>query len=239
MAGLDPRHGRRRQRGEGLLVRLGLLRELAVHQAHDAFDHPHEALTARVHDPGFPQDGQQLRRALQRGLGARQRVAQHAADVVVGLGVRFGAVRRFAAHREDGALDRILERGVQALEAPPQRRRQLARPDADPRADALVESDQEVRQHHAGVAARAHDGGLGRGARHVRQRRVAEPVHGLGDGPHGEPEVGPRVAVRHREHVQAVQLLASRGHPAGGRHQRAPQPGAVQVRDCDGHRITP
>ncbi len=87
-------------------------------------------------------------------------------------------------------------------------------------------------EHHAGIAAGAEHRGAGHRAGGVRKRRVAEGPEGIGDGAKGQAEVGSGIAVGDREDVDPIDFLPARGHPVGGREERAGQPWAVDVGDA-------
>src|SRR5207245_11077216 len=98
--------------------------------------------------------GGPLRRPRERRCGAlADATDEHPqvalADGLVGLG---GGVAR---HREDGALDGLVERAEQALEARAEATGEVPGTGAESVADALLDAQQELGQHHARIAASA------------------------------------------------------------------------------------
>ena len=154
---------------------------------------------------------------------------------------RSAAAARLAGDGQDGALAGIVERRVEPVRAVPDRGGDVGRVVAGPVAERLREAEEEVRQHHPGVAAGAENRGAGHGARGLRKRRVAERPEGVGDGAQGEAEVGAGVAVGDGKDVDPVDLVAAGGDPVGGGEDGAGQPRTVDVRDPDAHagRVTP
>jgi hypothetical protein len=152
-----------------------------------------------------------------------------------------GGFSRFPGDGEDGALARIVERGVEPVRADPHGGRDVGRAGGRPVAERLVEAEEEVGQHHPGVAAGAEDGGPRHRAGGLRKRCVAERPEGVGDGAESEAEVGAGIAVGDGEDVDPIDLVAAGRHPVGGREDRSRKPGTVDVRDPDAHaeRVTP
>ena len=74
----------------------------------------------------------------------------------------------------------------------------------------LADAAHDLRQDDARVAARAHERALGDGGRDGRHALDVALLQLLEDGAHGEREVGARVAVRHRVHVEVVDDAAFR-----------------------------
>src|SRR5436190_7891889 len=207
-------------------------------QALDAFEQPNEPLGAGVNDAGVLERGEELGCALQGGFGSRNDAAHEHAQVRLSAGVA-GFVGCLARDREDRAFHGVVQRSVQPLEPHADGGGELARGDAQALADAVAEPDEELRQHHSRVAARAADAGLGHrlGDGGEWKRRVtvavAKLAQGGGHGPQGEAHIRPRVAVGDRKNIDPIQLVAPGGHPIGRGQQRAPETRAVDVTDRD------
>ncbi len=165
-----------------------------------------------------------------RLLAGLERVLEHLREqLVLLLGTRVGTeplrvhvsevVRHAAGHRAHGrehrALGRVAHRRVGGVRRPRERGRHEHRVDqlARPRRQLLGGAPHHLRQDHAAVAARAEQRGSGDGAHDlvaadVVDGRAVERVQLLEHGAHRERHVVAGVAVRHREHVEVVHLLA-------------------------------
>ena len=204
-------------------------------QALDAVEEAHEPFCPGVHHARPLEHGEQVRRPLERRFGALDDATDEhpqvaLADGLVGLG------GRVACHREDGALDGLVERTEQALEARADATGEIPGAGAESVADALLEAQQELGEHHARIAASAAHARLGHRRGHVGEGGVPQAAHGLRDGPQRKTQVGAGVAVWHRKDVETVQLLAARGDPVRRGQQGAAEAGPVHVRDADAHR---
>ena len=230
-----------------------LRRIVAAKRRHDAGEEQRERVAAGVHHAGFAQRRQQLGTVLDRLLADAQRALQHARDhrVLLGGGGRGGKagalggvrdvgddlVRHLARDRQDRALRGVAHGGVGAVGGVQQRRPDQRRVDqlAGPRDELLGGAADELREDHAGVAARAEQRGAGHrlhdllaAERVHRARPVAavQAVELLEHRAQRERHVVAGVAVGDREDVEVVDLLAPRfevrERPGDGRAE-APQ----------------
>ena len=200
----------------------------------DAVEEPDEALRPGIHDARGLEDGQQVRRALQRLLGAFDEPPQEDCEVglVPGQG---GLVRRLARHGEDRALDGLVQRLLQPVDPQLDRLREVSSAGGEAVAQSLAQAEQELREQHSRVAPRPTHARLGHRFRDLREGRgrgVPEVAQSLRDLAEGEGEVRAGIAVRDGEDIQAVQLVPSRGHPVRRREQRATEARAVHVPDA-------
>ena len=140
---------------------------------------------------------------------------------------------RVARDGEDGAFARVVERLVQAVRSLAERRGHLPCRCGRPVAERFGEAQEEMGEHHAGVAARAEHGRAGHGAGGVRKRGVAERPEGVGDGAERQAEVGAGVTVGDGKDVDPVDLVPPCRHPVRGGEKRSRQPRSVHIGDPD------
>ena len=92
-----------------------------------------------------------------------------------------------------------------------------------------------MRQYHPAVAAGTQDRSLGSLMRHLGHSAGVARPQVVGDGTNRERQIGARVSIRNRKHVDAIQLfpvplsIVTRGD------ERPPQPRTVQISDLHGH----
>ena len=123
-----------------------------VDEQEHALQHVHETAAAGVHHPRRLEHREQRGRALERlARGVHQPV--DAEDEVRG-GALLRSVRGVPDDGQNGALDRVVERFVEVVDAPAQRLGEPARVHALASLQVGREAQQEVRQHHPAVAAR-------------------------------------------------------------------------------------
>ena len=190
-------------------------------QAFDAFQEAHEPFRARVDDPRCLERGEEIGGALQRRVGAGDQPDHEHAEV----GFVFGEgrlVRGFTGDGEDRAFDGLIEGGVQPVEPGADRAGEVGGGGAERVAEAFLEAEEELREHHPGVPASAAHTRLGHRFGDAREREgctdvAVERAPRLSDGAQGEAHVRPRVAVGDGEDVEAVQLVAACGDPVGCR----------------------
>ncbi len=172
-----------------------------------------------------------------RGARPRRRSGNHACRG--GVGSRRGdggGPAGFSRDREDRALGRPVDRTVSGVGRLFERGRQLLGLQRCPSLHRAGEAAKDLREDHARVAARAHEASVRReasdrvGLLDVFDRRLERQQH-----------VGAGVAVGHREHVEAVDLLLVGSEPVQASEQclleertvhsggpgRSPQPNAV------------
>ena len=100
----------------------------------------------------------------------------------------------------------------------------------------LGEANQELRHDRAGVAARTVDRVVADPDQQFADVAAAPAQRALQHAAQGRGEVAAGIAVGHREHVDAVEFVAGRDHPAGARDQRPAQRRGGHVRGVgDGH----
>ncbi|MGB5104213.1 MAG: hypothetical protein WBO04_12985 [Steroidobacteraceae bacterium] len=194
-------------------------------------------LGAGVHDVGLAQHLELQRRALERGLrgvhaALQQRTKIPRAFPAHGLDL----AREIGEHGQDRAFARVRQAfarvggpavhpvgeivGAQVAQVP----------------EPVAHAEEELRQDCARVAAGSVECGVG----HARERLAGMPVrpalqraeHRV----HGEREVGPGVAVGHREHVDLVQVLLAgeQAHDARLEGAIEPQPVEAVAQHCGG-----
>ncbi len=180
-----------------------------------------EAAAAGVDHAGVVQGLELVGRALERRAGGGGTGGDHVTEAVLQVpgGLEAG-VAGGAGDGEDGALDRLADRGVAGVGGLLHRLGEDLGGAVGPRRAAEPAGDrtQHLRQDHAGVAAgteqgSAREGGQRRGELGLGAPagRLLQRVTGRGDG---EEHVGAGVPVGHRVDVERVDLLA--GVPEGG-----------------------
>ena len=98
----------------------------------------------------------------------------------------------------------------------------------------LGQADQELRHDRAGVAAGAVDGVVADPRQQLADMPAAPAQRALQDMAQGRGQVAAGVAVRHREHVDAVELVTGCDHPPGAGDEGATQGGGGDGRGCSG-----
>ena len=164
-----------------------------------------------IHDVGLAQRLELERGALQRAAGRRDAAPQQRAEVAHALVLHaVHLVREVGEHGEDRALARLAQAVARIVGAAAHAVGELVRAEIAEMAEPVAESEEELREDGAGVAARA----VERGVRDARQglagvvvRRARQAAEHRA---HGEREVRARVAVRHREDVDLVEVLLPR-----------------------------
>ena len=180
---------------------------------------------------------EQRGRAIERlARGVHQPI--DAEDEVRG-GALLRSVRGVPDDGQNGALDRVVERVVEVVDAPAQRLGEPARAHALASLQVGREAQQEVRQHHPAVAARTQQRRFGCIVRDGGNRPVAVAPQAVRDGLHGKAQVGAGVAVGHRKDVDAVQFLPLLAGILAGSDQRPAQARSVQVGDVSTQRRLP
>ncbi len=99
----------------------------------------------------------------------------------------------------------------------------------------LGESEEEMGQHHPGIAPGPEHGAAARRLGRGPERRVAERPEGVGDGSERQAEIGAGIPVGDREDIDAVDLLAAGCDPIGRREQGPCQSRPVDIPDPDRH----
>ena len=196
----------------------------AVHVFGDALQPVDEPARPGIDHPGLLQH-----RHLFRGIGqGRACPLQRAGEAALGIGhlLLRGFVQRIGErrdHAEDGALDRLRQRRARAVSATPYRPGQAGGIQHRCVACLFGQADQELRHDRAGIAARAVDGVVADPDQQFADVAAAPAQRALQHAAQGRGEVAAGIAVGHREHVDAVEFVAGRDHPAGARDQRPAQ----------------
>ncbi len=203
---------------------------LAAQRGEAAGEDDGQPVRTRVDDARFAQNRELVGTALDGLRAGLEGTLEHRGQQLVLLGGRGGGsqaprvhvsevVRHAARHRPDGGEHRplggIAYRGVRRVRRPGEGGRHQDRVDElpAPARELLGRAAHDLREDHAAVAASPEE----RRPRHSRDDHVAaDHVDGLAvqvvqfdhDGAHGERHVVAGVAVRDREHVQVVDLLA-------------------------------
>ncbi len=175
----------------------------------------HPAEPARVDDPGVPEDGQAVGRALQRPLRLLARRRDDGRERGLGLDRPLGRLpgtrRGGCGNGEQRALHGPGDGRPGQVRAGLQRAGELARRQTGlfrrQHGEGVRDRAEQLRQQHPGVAARAEQGALGEGASHRRRVGAGAPDGLVGRGPRVQ-QVGAGVGVGHREDVEPVELLA-------------------------------
>ncbi len=194
-------------------------------------DH-HEAAAAGVHDPGAGERLELLGRAGERVARGVGRSRDEADEAGAGPERRHG-VGGGPRDREDRALLGLGDRGVRrvgGLAEGVDEHGLLVVGELVGTGERLGEPADELAEDDPGVAAGAEQGAVGEGADGVAQVEARAGVReSCGGGLEGQEQVGARVAVRHREHVERVDLgpVASEGLEA--EVGPAPDPGGVEA----------
>ena len=126
-------------------------------------------------------------------------------------------------HLEDRRLARPLVRQVDLLGRNP-----------DASRDVFGETDEEVREDHPTVPARSHHCRLRRHRGDLADLAVGVRAEPVCHGAHGEREIRPRVPVRDRIDVDAIQFAPLALSVVAGGDQGTPKSGAVDVADLHG-----
>jgi hypothetical protein len=193
---------------------------ISLDVAHHALEHPDETLASGVHHAGILEDLHQLGGAGQGRLSLLQQAAHESADVASRPSRRLRCSGGFAGDGQNRAFTGIVHGLVEAIGALLDCRCDIECGRGEPFAQGIGEAQQEVREHHAGVASGAEHGRLGHGACGDRKRSVAERFESVGDGAKRQTEIGASVSVGYGKDVDPVYLLPSRGNPVGGSGKR-------------------
>ena len=225
----------RRRRG-GRCLRLRLLDRLE-----EALEDHLEAEAAGVDDARLAQDGELRRRVVGRRLGRLAGGPDDRVDARLGIGRgRLGRLARLPGDGEDRALGRLDDRPVGRVGGLLERVGKLGRRQLRLSLDVLGEAPEDLREDDPGVAPGAHQAAVG-GERgdlaDLLRLRLADVLHRRLQR---EQHVGPGVAVRHREDVEAVDLLLVGAEPAEAAQQGALEELAVDdLRLCHGVGVSP
>jgi len=136
-------------------------------------------------------------------------------------------------HREDRAVPRFRDRLARVLRARLHRLGIVARGQLAQLRDAVAEAREELREDRARVAARAVERRVRRARQHAPGVVDRTGLQRAEHRAHGQREVGAGVAVRHREHVDLVEVLALGEHAADARVERARELATVEPRHQD------
>ena len=93
------------------------------------------------------------------------------------------------------------------------------------------ETEKEVGQHHAAVAAGTQNRGLCRLLSYDAYGTVCAPLQIVRNGLNRKSEVGSRISIRNRKDVDSVELNALLPCPLARRHERPPQAWTIDVAD--------
>ncbi|BDZ58705.1 hypothetical protein GCM10025872_23620 [Barrientosiimonas endolithica] len=202
---------------------------LAAHHPQQRLEHEEISGAARVDHPGLAQRLELARGRLQRRAG---RVDRALGDVVERPATdRLGPLGRRARDAEDGALDGARDARPGEVAGCAQGRGQRRTVERAPAGllDDRGQAAHELAEDDAAVATGGdehgpgqHGGRLGEAGR-VRRR---EHAHGL---LHGDPQVGARVAVGHREDVEPVKRRGVGREIGACRDEPPPQRRQVQL----------
>ncbi len=241
--------GRRRLRGAAPLPRAqGDPRQrdgdVGVHEFGDAgreaAEEHEKPVPAGVDDAGLLQGRQLLGRLLDRhSAGLLDRHEQLVEAQRVGHALR--RLRHLADHGEHGALDGLLDGAIGAGGAFGESFFEIGRGEVCGAAPHVTEAADDLRQDDARVAARAHERALGDGGGYGRDAFDVALLELFEDGAHGERQVGARVAVRHRIHVEVVDDAALRldGGEGGADDRDGGEPDAQSCRSSTRTLISP
>ena len=126
---------------------------------------------------------------------------------------RLGTGGRLPRHRQHGAFGGSDHGSIGDVGALAKSPGEPLRIDGGVRPDADTEATENLGEDHTRVAARTHQGAVGGALGHGRQIGLIEPTDVLDGGLQGQQHVRPGVAVRNREHVERIHLIAVDGEP--------------------------
>ena len=201
-----------------LFGELGAL--LAAQGAEHTAENQQEALAARVDDAGLFENGVHVSRLRERDLALGDGLLDDVLDAVVLLGRVHGALGSETRNGQDRALGGlhhgVIRRGDTLLKRGGKRRAV----GLFAALELLGDAAEEKRQNDAGVAARAAQQRRSRRIRRLCKRRLAQLRQLVHRRRHGHRHIRARIAVRHRENVQLVDLflLFGNGECALGHH---------------------
>ncbi len=196
--------------------------------AEQALEQHDEPLAAGVDDPRPPQHLQLVGRARERLVPGLDGAAHHVGEVAALVESRARALRGRSSDGEHGALDGAADRGVRLVRRPGERVADGLRAAVLLLAQDLRPAAQQLAEDHPGVAPRTEQRTRGEGVGHLGQPGVVrQALDRRGGGLDGEVEVGAGVAVRHREDVEPVDLVALLAELGEG--VAAPLPSGVGV----------
>jgi hypothetical protein len=136
-----------------------------------------------------------------------QAAPEQFAEVVDLAGLLFEGGRPSPQHRQDRSLDRLGECLLRRIGAPPNSRGKLSGRDTHPGPDRIRHAVQELREDRARVAACPFKGRVGSRSSRLSYREFGGSRQRRCGGTQCRREVRPRVGVRHRKDVDAVQRL--------------------------------
>jgi len=199
-------------------------------QKHDrAFQETHEPLRTRIDDARRREHRKELWSALQRVVGPVEHMLGERSDVL-DLCTR-NRPGRVSHDRENRTFYRFLERLGEVLDAGLQGTTEIGRVDPTLTLQAPSETQEKVGKHHAAVPPGPKDGRLRRFMRHPTNGSFGTLFEMIGDGLHGEVQVRARIPVRHREDVDAVELLTLLLRPLATRDEGPPEPRTIDIAD--------
>ncbi len=182
--------------------------DAGVHELRDAGGEPAEEdqqpVAAGVDDAGLLQGRQLLGRLLDRDACRPPRPRRAACRGRACSGTLCAASAILRIDGEHGALDRLLDGAIGAAGALGERLLEVRRGEVLGAAPHIAEAAHDLREDHAGVAARAHERTLGDRGGDRRDALDVALLELFENRAHGEREVGARVAVRDRVHVEVV-----------------------------------
>ena len=202
----------------------------AIDEVLNAFQEIDKSGGASVDHAGGAQYRQLVGRIRQRLASAHKSLPEEyreVADAGLDLTAQFTGV--IGDDAEHGAFARIGQTRACSAGGTGCGSGQFARASLAAAAQALRKPLKKLRQDRAGVAARTIDGLARHAPEHGPDIRATQPAYGLQYRQHGEREVGPGIAIGHRKHVDAVQVVAFGQHAAGAGDERALEARAAEA----------
>ena len=205
----------------------------------DAFEQLDEALGARIDDICGAHFLEYVARA---GQGAAHRFhctrEQHAKVDLLGIaGQALELAREVREHGQQRALARLRQRIARVRRTGRCRQRKVACPDPRQMSCAIAEPEQELREDRTGVAARTIEGRIGGADQQSSCMILRRAFDGREHGRQRHRHVRAGVTIRHREHVDLVDVVRLLEQPVDAGAQRIGELHAIERvdrRSCDG-----